>query len=43
MLVQRPIGAIQKAFLTYGLSYIPPERYLTPPALPVAASVAGHR
>ena len=42
LLVQRAIGALDKDFLLYEISYTLPERYLKPlPASPVAAGAAG--
>ncbi|MBX6324265.1 MAG: FMN-binding protein, partial [Rhodospirillaceae bacterium] len=35
LLVQRPVGALEKAFLTFELGYIPPEKYLKRQAVTV--------
>ena len=35
LLVQRAIGALEKAFLVFDLSYLPPEKYLTRSQAPV--------
>ncbi len=40
LLVQRPIGAIKKAFTTFELAYRPPERYLQRTAAPAPSQAA---
>ena len=41
LLVQRSVGALEKAFLMFDLRYMPPEKYLKRSAVPVAAADAG--
>jgi len=40
LLVQRAIGALEKSFLTFDLTYLPPEKYLKRTAIPAAATEA---
>jgi NosR/NirI family transcriptional regulator, nitrous oxide reductase regulator len=41
LLVQRATGPLDKAFLTFEVSYLPPERYLLPVQAPAPAPTAG--